>query len=314
LTLLFFTSDIHGSEKCWIKFLNAAEFYKADVIIMGGDVTGKVIIPIIQHKDGKYTTSVSGNDYTLNTTEEIEGIMKRIRAGGFYPYVCDDEEVAKLESDKKKVDHLFDLLMVEGLRRWLSMVEERVNKKVKVIVSPGNDDRFIIDDSIKESERVIYPEESVVEIDKNHEMISCCWSNPTPWNSPREAPEDELEKKFEKEFNRVDKYENLICNFHVPPYNSNLDFAPKLDKNLRVKYTMGKPDIIPVGSKALQKLIKKYEPKLGLHGHVHESGGEKKYDKTLCLNPGSEYGEGILKGYLIDLTNDGIKRYWRVDG
>jgi len=314
LTLLFFTSDIHGSKKCWIKFLNAAEFYKADVIIMGGDITGKLIIPIIQHKDGKYTTSVFGKDYTLTTKEEVQEMMEKIKFSGYYPYVCDEEEVEKLETDKKKVDKLFDLLMVEELRKWLNMVEERVNKNVKVIVSPGNDDRFIIDSTIKESERVIYPEERVVEIDDYHEMISCCWSNPTPWNSPREASEDELEKKFETEFNRVDNYDNLICNFHIPPYKSNLDSAPKLDKNLRVIYSMGKPEFIPVGSKSLQKLIKKYEPKLGLHGHIHESAGEKKYNKTLCLNPGSEYGEGILKGYLIDLTKDGIKRYWRVEG
>jgi Icc-related predicted phosphoesterase len=194
------------------------------------------------------------------------------------------------------------------------MADGRVNKNVKIILSPGNDDRFVIDDVIKESERIIYPEEKVVEIDRDHEMISCCWSNPTPWNSPREVSEEELGKKLETEFKRVDSYDNLICNFHVPPYKSNLDLAPKLDKNMRVKYVMGKPEFVPVGSKSLQKLMKKYMPKLGLHGHVHESAGEKRYGRTLCVNPGSEYGEGILKGYLIDLTKEGIKRYWRVEG
>lgn len=314
MTLIFFTSDIHGSEKCWVKFLNAAEFYKADVIIMGGDVTGKLIIPIVEHKNGTFTTSVFGNDYTLTTKQEVEDIKSKIRFSGYYPYVCSESEVEELEADKKKVDKLFDVLMVEELRRWLGMADGRVNKNVKIILSPGNDDRFVIDDVIKESERIIYPEEKVVEIDRDHEMISCCWSNPTPWNSPREVSEEELGKKLETEFKRVDSYDNLICNFHVPPYKSNLDLAPKLDKNMRVKYVMGKPEFVPVGSKSLQKLMKKYMPKLGLHGHVHESAGEKRYGRTLCVNPGSEYGEGILKGYLIDLTKEGIKRYWRVEG
>ncbi len=314
MTLLFFTTDVHGSEKCWIKFLNAAEFYKADVVIMGGDVTGKLIIPIVEQKDGTYTSSVFGNDYILNNKKEVEEMKGKIRFSGYYPYVCDGGEVEELEADKNKVDKLFDVLMVEELKRWLSMVNGRVDKKVKVIVSPGNDDRLIIDKVIEEADDVIYPEEKVVKIDKDHEMVSCCWSNPTPWNSPREVSEDELGKRLEKEFKRVDNYDNLICNFHVPPYKSNLDLAPKLDKNLRVKYVLGKPEFVPVGSKSLQKLIKKYQPKLGLHGHIHESSGEIKYGRTLCLNPGSEYGEGILKGYLIDLTKDRIKRHWRVEG
>ena len=36
---IFFSSDVHGSEKCWMKFVNAAKFYGAQALVMGGDIT-----------------------------------------------------------------------------------------------------------------------------------------------------------------------------------------------------------------------------------------------------------------------------------
>jgi Icc-related predicted phosphoesterase len=44
---IFFVSDIHGSVKCFRKLVNAGKFYGADVLIMGGDLVGKQLIPII---------------------------------------------------------------------------------------------------------------------------------------------------------------------------------------------------------------------------------------------------------------------------
>lgn len=280
---------------------------------MGGDITGKIIVPIIERKDGSYFCSIFGNDYVLKTKEEIAEIEEKIRFSGYYPYITTEEEVDELQSDRSKVDRLFDKLMVEGVKRWMDMVEERVSNDVTVVVSPGNDDRFVIDEVIKKAPRVIYPEGEVVEID-GHPMISCCWVNPTPWKSPRETSEEKLEKMLRKEFEKVGEYDRLICNFHAPPYRSGLDLAPKLDKKMRVKYFMGKPQFAPVGSKSVLKVIKEYEPMLGLHGHIHESTGEKRFNRTLCINPGSEYGEGILKGYIIEVKNGEIVKHWRVEG
>jgi len=313
LVKIFFASDIHGSERCWVKFLRAAEFYNVDVLIMGGDLTGKLIVPIIERNDGSYTCSIFGKDYVLRSRKEIEEMEEKIRFSGYYPYVTTEAEVEELQADDRKVDKLFDKLMVESVKRWMDMAEERVKDDVMVVVSPGNDDRFVIDDVIKSSKRVIYPEERVVYIDE-HPMISCCWVNPTPWNSPRETSEEELEKRLRREFDRVGDYEKLICNFHAPPYKSGLDLAPKLDKKMRVKYFMGKPQFSPVGSKAVLKVIKEFEPMLGLHGHIHESTGEKHFGRTLCINPGSEYGEGILKGYIIEVKNGEVRKHWKVEG
>ena len=51
---IFYVTDIHGSEICWRKFLNAGPFYGADVVIVGGDVTGKAMVPIVEHADGTW--------------------------------------------------------------------------------------------------------------------------------------------------------------------------------------------------------------------------------------------------------------------
>ena len=43
---LYYASDVHGSDVCWRKFLGAGRFYGVQALIMGGDLTGKAIVPI----------------------------------------------------------------------------------------------------------------------------------------------------------------------------------------------------------------------------------------------------------------------------
>src|SRR5271157_4719273 len=107
LTRIFFTSDVHGSEVCFMKFLNAAKFYQAQILILGGDVTGKMIVPIVQQPDGTYAAEFLGNNQILKTKEEREGLEKNIRNSGLYPYLTDPAEMDKLTNDKKLQDVLF---------------------------------------------------------------------------------------------------------------------------------------------------------------------------------------------------------------
>ena len=62
-----------------------------------------------------------------------------------------------------------------------------------------------------------------------------------------------------------------------------------------------------VGSIAVRAAIEKYQPLLGLHGHIHESRSAQKIGRTLCINPGSEYGEGVLRGILLELSSKGLE-------
>jgi Icc-related predicted phosphoesterase len=201
----------------------------------------------------------------------------------------------------------------------LKIAEEVLGGKIKsgelkLIVIPGNDDTTKIDEVIEKSGIAIYPLNKVVKIDEYHELISFDYVNPSPWKTPREAPEEELEKMLEKLFALAQDKEHLIFYSHCPPYDSGLDLAPKLDEKMRPTYTFGQPVMIPVGSKAVRKIIEKYQPKLGLFGHIHEASGFTKIGRTLCLNPGSEYDRNVFRGYLIDISRDKIDKFWRVEG
>jgi hypothetical protein len=103
----------------------------------------------------------------------------------------------------------------------------------------------------------------------------------------------------------VKNYETSIFNFHVPPHGYSLDLCPKLDENL----TMAADEKIHAGSLGAKRAIEKFQPLLGLHGHIHESRGAQKAGRTLLINPGSEYSEGILKGVILMLDKKKVKDY-----
>ena len=315
-TRVFFTSDVHGSEVCFLKFLNAAKFYQAQVLILGGDITGKMIVPIVRQPDGTFTSEFLGTPQTLRTTDERESLEKNIRNSGYYPYTTNPEEAQALSNDKKLLDELFSRVMVEGIKRWVHIAEERLKgTNVKCYISPGNDDRLDIDDILKSSPVVLYPEDQVVSIDEHHEMITTAWTNPTPWKSPRETTEERLAQMIELMTGKVQGMDSCIFNLHCPPYDTPLDVAPELDENLKPKVSGGGGvSTIHVGSLAVRQAIEKNQPLLGIHGHIHESRGFAKIGRTLCLNPGSEYSEGILRGAIINLDEKGVRSYQLIQG
>ncbi|MBS7658998.1 metallophosphoesterase [Candidatus Bathyarchaeota archaeon] len=316
-TRIFYATDLHGSEKCFMKLLRAGEVYKPNVIIVGGDITGKMIIPIIKQSDGYYKVNYLGVDKILKNEEEIKRIEQLIKDGGNYPYLTNEKEIEELTINKGLVESLFLKLMVERVENWLKVAEEKLkNKNIKLFITPGNDDSLEIDTIFEKYNfiNVMNPEGKVVEIDGYHEMISTGYSNVTPWKCPRDISEEELEKKIEIMISNVKNVKNAIFNFHCPPYDSGLDTAPKLNENFKPVTGADGFKMIPVGSIAVRKAIEKYQPLLGLHGHIHESRGVRVIGRTLCINPGSEYGEGILRGAIVNLEKDKVKGYMLTSG
>jgi Icc-related predicted phosphoesterase len=316
ITRIFYTTDLHGSEKVFIKFLNAAKMYKANVVIMGGDMTGKMIVPIVKLDENTHKSKLLGTDVVAKNKEELDKLEFNIRYNGFYPYYTEPSEMEELNKDHTKVDALFNKVMVDTLKRWLDIAGQRLKDlDAKVFMTPGNDDSFAIDDVLNSSSRIMNPEGKLVMIDNNHEMISSGYSNPTPWDSPREASEEEIEKKIEDMASQVKDMKNCIFNLHCPPYDSGLDVAPKLGKDLKPVVVAGTGvEMVPVGSTTIRKLIEKYQPLMGLHGHIHEARGETKIGRTVCYNPGSEYGEGILRGIIVNIDEKSVKSRLFVSG
>jgi len=311
---VFFASDIHGSEKCFLKFLNAGRVYKANVVILSGDITGKMIVPIVEESSGAFTVNFLGRK-TMKSQGELNILEKRIRDSGYYPYCTDEKEMEELSADEGKVNELFLHVMAKSVRRWIKIADERLQGTgIRCFVSPGNDDHFVVDPILNSAEYITNPEGKVVNVDDNHEMVTCAYSNITPWNSPRECTEDELAEKIQGMTSQVKDIQNCLFNFHCPPYNAHIDLAPRLDETLKPVRRGGQIEMVPVGSVAIRSAIEKHQPLLGLHGHIHESKGAEKIGRTLCLNPGSEYTEGILRGVIIDLNKDKVGSYLFTSG
>jgi len=307
---IFFATDVHGSERAFVKFLGAAKFYDVKTLILAGDITGKMIVPIVVQKDGTHKSTFLGSDVVAKNEQELAGLEKNIRHNGLYPYRTNEEEVKAMTEDPARVDRIFSQLMIESMRRWIALAEERLKPAgVKCYISPGNDDRFDIDTALGSSEFVVNPEEKVVDVE-GYEMITLGYSNITPFDSPREVSEEKLREKLDGLISKISGIQNSIFNLHCPPYDTNIDKAPQLDKDLRpVVSPLGGFEMVSVGSVAVREVIEKHQPLLGLHGHVHESSGVERIKRTLCVNPGSQYADGILRGALVTLKDGKVDSY-----
>ena len=310
---VFFATDIHGSEICWRKFLNSAAFYKADLVILGGDVTGKVMVPIVAHQ-GYWQVTVRGQEHRLETQQELDDIQRQIRNTGSYPAIVSPDELQQLSKEEGAVDRRFTVEMTRSLDRWLDMADGKLRGgEIPCILNGGNDDIWEIDDIIEQSPCVSFAEGKVIDLG-GFQLVSMGWTNPTPWDTFREAPEPELAAKIEAVVSQVPDMERTIFNFHAPPYGTGLDEAPALDANLRPMH--GGAVMKPVGSKAVRDAIMKHQPMLSVHGHIHESRAIKKMGRTLAINPGSVYGDGVLQGALIELNakKGKVAKYLLVNG
>lgn len=314
---LFFATDIHGSERCFRKFVRAAKFYKADILVLGGDITGKFVIPIVDHSNGTYKADFVGTEMTANTGEQLKSLERMIADSGYYYYHCGRSEMDDLKASKERVDTIFLKVMQETLAKWLSFAEETLRESGTLCyITGGNDDLQEVIDGIADTEHVRNPDNQVVQIDPYHEMASLGWSNPTPWKCPRECSEEELAQRVDRLLSSVSDLSNCVLNFHTPPLNC-LDLVSKLDDSVyppKPVLERGQPVMVPAGSASIYKAIEKYEPLIDLCGHVHESKGTCKVGRTLIVNPGSEYSEGVLRGAIVNLADKKIMSWQLTSG
>ncbi len=305
---IFFATDVHGSEICWKKFISAAKFYEVDTLILGGDMTGKAIVPIIAQGNDKYKVTLLEQESILEGQEAVEKMCATIQNRGYYPYVTTPDEVQEISSTPGRSDALFLEQVMATVSRWMDYADAKLaGTGIRCFVCPGNDDVFEIDAAIAASKTVRSVEGQVIQLDNYHEMISSGWTNPTPWDTHREEPDEALLTRIEAIIAQAKDPGNAVFNLHAPPYGSGLDEAPELTSDLRPAYA-GR-SLVPVGSKSVLTVIDKYQPLLGLHGHIHEGKGTRKYKKTLCINPGSMYEQGVLHGAVVELKPNKVGNY-----
>ncbi len=317
---LFYATDVHGSERTFRKFVNGAKFYKVDHLVMGGDIMGKFMVPIVDEGGGHYRVTLQEELSHLDGESAVQDVRDRIETLGFYHITVTEDELHAMQADQANIDAAFKKLAHERLERWVAMADERLaGTDVKCYVTGGNDDpQDLLDllDSIH-SEHVINCEEKIVVLEDTYPMANCGYSNPTPWQTPRETDEESLEQLLEKSIVGIEDFSNAIFNMHVPPYDCTLDDCPKLDWSTDPPTPIvvaGVPQSAPAGSKAVRKVVEKYQPLLLLTGHIHESRGLVKVGRTTVINPGSEYGEGVLRGCIFTLEPGKVVGYQMTSG
>jgi uncharacterized protein len=304
---LYYASDIHGTEVLWRKFLNAPKVYSARVLVMGGDITGKMVIPIVAQGDGAWSATLFERHERMAGEAEVEALEKRIRGNGMYPYRTTAEEVARIAGlSEGEQERWFEGVMLDTFRRWMALADERLEgTDIRCFVMPGNDDPPSLEGPIREAARVESCDGKIVSFD-GHTMLSVGYSNRTPWNSPRELDEDDLYARIAELADQVDDHERAVWNIHVPPHDSQLDTAAELDDDFNMVLIGKQPHLIPVGSTAVREAIQRYQPLVALHGHIHESPGATRIGRTLCLNPGSDYHTGRISGCLVNMRGERV--------
>jgi Icc-related predicted phosphoesterase len=313
-TRILFATDLHGSSKCFRKFINAAPIYRADVLVLGGDLGGKAIQTIVRKAGGRWSCRFIGVDYALEDGPDLLALERLIEDHGYYPYRAEPGELEALEAEGK-VEPLFARLMEERLTSWLALADDRLRPTgVPLFLMLGNDDPQSLRPILDAAPWGTHAEGRVVMLDDQHEMISWGYSNITPWHSHREQTEEQLAETLRRLGADVANPERAVVNVHVPPFGTQLDDAPVLDADLRVVQVLGQVKFAPAGSTAVRDFLLETQPLLSLHGHIHESAGIRRLGRTIAINPGSDYATGALHGALVTLKDGKVSAHQLVRG
>jgi uncharacterized protein len=299
---VYFVSDLHGSEVCFRKFLNSAPVYSPDLLIYGGDILGKTLVPIFPDENGGYRWYPTGHGAQPIAAAELAAVERKIADSGRYYLVTSPEEWARLQRSPDEMNATFQRLALERLRHWLDLVRERLTPtKIPLVMNVGNDDTDAALEIIRTEgpENMLVPEGRVVPAGP-YEIFGCGYANMTPWHCPRDLEEADLQKVLDRTKGQIDNPRRAVLDIHAPPHGTTLDVAAQLDPDFKPKVVAGHMLMDHVGSTSVRELIESVQPVAGLHGHIHESRGADTVSGVPVFNPGSSYFSGQLQGLLVD--------------
>lgn len=305
---IWFFTDIHGSNACFKKFLNLIQNEnKPNVLIIGGDLTGKQVVPLVESSNKTFIIPMGGKEIKKRENEK-DTLFKELSDSGYYPYECTLLEYKKFRYDYSIQKSIFNKLVRTRLEEWMKLADNKIpsSEHCKVIINAGNDDPFFVDEILDKCQKIIRPESKVVELPANLKLLSTGYSNKTPWDCPRDISEDELKIKIITMTNQIEPDDKVIFNFHCPPYQTSLDLAYKINIVTKQKEaSLGKQPTMHVGSKVIRDAIEYWQPLVSLHGHVHEVSASEILGTTICYNPGTDYKNGKLQGVFLQINQEG---------
>jgi Icc-related predicted phosphoesterase len=313
-TRLYFATDLHGSSKCFRKFLNAGPTYRADILVLGADLGGKAIQAIVRGTGGQWHTRFVGTNHDVSDGPELEGLERLIEDHGYYPYRAEPGELEARQA-AGTLEALFVELIAARLQSWMELADERLRPHgIPIYVMLGNDDPPQLRSILEGAGWATQAEGKVIDLDGDHELLSWGFSNLTPFHSHREQTEEQLAASIAALVEELREPARAVFNIHVPPIASGLDEAPVIDESLTVQQSLGQVRFAPAGSTAVRAAIESTQPLLSLHGHIHESAGIRRIGRTIAINPGSDYVTGALNGALVTLERDRVATHQLVRG
>ncbi len=303
---IFYAADLHGGETAFRKFTNAGPFYKADIVIFGGDFTGKMVVPIVE-KDGVYMCTYYGSTVKIKKEKDLPDLERNLRNAGFYPFIVSEQELNQMnEADAEQV---IKEKQCDVLSNWIKLADERFRTaNIPCIMIPGSVDDFYLDQILHSGSFIQNGDEKIIEVN-GLEILSLGGGKHSVFNYPREFSEEELAEKINELASQVKDMSKCIFNIHIPPYDTDLDQGTLYDDDLKPVLDGDSLATAPCGSKAIREAIERYQPLLSLHGNVHESRGVTTLGRTLCINAGTDYDQGLLRGALIDIDLNGKITY-----
>jgi uncharacterized protein len=316
---IFFAADLHGSQPTFRKFLGAATFYECDALVFGGDLMGKALVPIVR-TNGVFRAHFQGRDHEFEK-DGLDAFTRSVELPGFYWQVFEPDEYEAVRADELAQLGWFQRLASERLQEWISIAEERLaGSGVRMYLTGGNDDEPAMLEVLDRHEgpNVVASEDRFIELDDDHTMVTVGLSTVTPWDTPREASEEDIAAAIEREVAKVPDVGRCVFNLHCPPKDTPIDTCLKLEKRLgelpRPIREAGRFVTTGGGSLAVRDAVSRYQPAVALHGHIHESMGRFRLGKTQCFNPGSEYVQGTLNGWIVALRGGRLTGYQHTSG
>ncbi|MFJ7726745.1 hypothetical protein ACIQXV_11325 [Neobacillus sp. NPDC097160] len=303
---IFYAGDLHGGETAFRKFTNAGKFYHADIVIYGGDFTGKMVVPIVENS-GVYTCRYYGSTVKVKKAKELPDLERNLRDAGFYPFIVSAEELNRL--NENDAERIIKEQQINVFRQWIKLADERFKTAgIPCIMIPGSVDDFYLDELLNAGSYVQNGDGKIIEVD-GFEILSVGGGKSSVFKYPREFSEVELAEKIGNLAVKVKDLNKCIFNIHIPPYNTDLDQGTLYDDELKPVLDGDSLATAPTGSQAVREAIEKYQPLLSLHGHVHESRGVTTLGRTICINTGTDYDQGLLRGALVDVSTEGKVSY-----
>lgn len=271
-----------------------AKDLRVNYLILAGDISGKFTISAVCQKSGDYLVRRSNLPDRVISAADFEVARRDFGNRGYYVLVTDiqgESALPLLESQAR----------TKRIRQWIDLARAELEPiGAKLLTIPGNDDAADVVDALAQStwardlDGKLYAE-------NGYAFVGFGYSNPTPWETPRELSERQIRERLESTSRLMNGHAHKIAVIHVPPFGIGLDLAPEVVRDPDGTFRTIPGNSVPVGSVEVAKFVESEQPLIVASGHCHDSAGYVYAGRSLCLNPGSAFQLGILHASLVVL-------------